>query len=97
LSTPIGEFCDHLAPAAHKAYLRAYGAVDPVRWVGRGESTPLLFQNGRRDPISPPADVTALVRAAKKPKTLRWYPGGHELNEQARSDAEEWLVRLLSR
>ena len=69
--------------------------LDPVRYVPRAAPTSLLFQNGRRDPISPGTDVDALVAAATAPKEQRWYDAGHELNEQARADLDEWLVKLL--
>jgi hypothetical protein len=55
----------------------------------------LLFQNGRRDTISPPKDVEAYVRAASSPKEQRWYDAAHELSDQARAERDAWLVDLL--
>jgi dienelactone hydrolase len=89
LSVPLGAFC-------HSAkYRRAFAIVDPVRSVGRATAR-LLFQNGRSDPISPQADVDALVRAAKSAKEQRWYDAPHELNDQARNERDAWLVQLLA-
>jgi dienelactone hydrolase len=89
LSVPLGAFC-------HSAkYRRAFSVVDPIRSVGRATAQ-LLFQNGRSDPISPQADVDALVRAAKSAKEQRWYNAPHELNSQARDDADAWLVQLFA-
>jgi dienelactone hydrolase len=90
LSTYLGSYC------RSAAYRRAYSVLDPVRYVARAAPTWLLFQNGRRDPISPGPDVDALVAASSAPKEQRWYDAGHELNDQARADLDEWLVKLLS-
>jgi dienelactone hydrolase len=75
------------------SYRRAYAVTDPVRYVGRARAA-FLFQNGRRD-ITLQHDVDPLVAAAGGPKEQRWYEAGHELNEQARDDLDDWLVKLL--
>lgn len=95
LSTPIGNACRSLGRKKLKAYIRAYSAIDPVRYVSTAAPVSLLFQNGRRDPISPARDVDAYVRAASRPKEQRWYDAPHELNDQARVDLDAWLVELL--
>ena len=99
LSAPIAAFCrTRLGPKALRAYSRAYSAIDPVHYVGRAAPVSLLFQNGTSDPISPPKDVAALVRAASAPKESRRYDSGHELNDQARADLDAWLgERLLGK
>jgi dienelactone hydrolase len=89
LSAPLGAYC------RSAKYQRAFSIVDPVRYVSRA-TAPFLFQNGRSDPISPEADVDALVRAAKSSKEQRWYDAQHELNEQARDDSDAWLAQLLA-
>jgi hypothetical protein len=66
-----------------------------VRYVSTAAPVSLLFQNGRRDPISPARDVDAYVRAASRPKEKRWYDASHELNDQARAERDTWLVELL--
>ncbi|MFL6019857.1 MAG: pectin acetylesterase-family hydrolase [Gaiellaceae bacterium] len=88
LSVPIGAYC------RSARYRRAFSVIDPVRYVGRATSS-LLFQNGRRDPISPERDVAALVAAARAPKEQRWYDAPHELNDQARDELDDWLLKLL--
>ena len=88
LSAPLGAYC------RSPRYTRAFSAVDAVRFVRRAKA-PLLFQNGRRDPLSPKRDVDALVRAARAPTEQRWYDGAHELNERARADLDEWITKLL--
>lgn len=89
LSAPLGEFC------RSEAYRRAFSVLDPVNYVSRSAPARLLFQNGRQDPISPEADVDALVRAANGPKEQRWYDAPHELNEAAQAERDAWLVELL--
>lgn len=98
LSAPIAAACaPQLGARKTKAYRRAYSAIDPVYYVSRAAPASLLFQNGTRDPISPRADVAAYVRAASRPKEARTYPAGHELDEQARTDLDNWVVQLLTR
>jgi dienelactone hydrolase len=91
LSVPLGSFCHS------ESYRRAFSVLDPVNYVPRAVRAKLLFQNGRLDPISPEADVDALVRAAGGPTEQRWYDAPHELNDAARVDRDAWLVELLLR
>jgi dienelactone hydrolase len=96
LSTPIAAFCrSRLDGKKLKAYLRAYSAIDPVRYIARAAPASLLFQNGTRDPVSPRKDVDAYFRAAGKPKEQRFYDAPHELDAQALADRDAWLVKLL--
>src|SRR5439155_24743223 len=89
LSTPLGAYCHSTR------YARTFSAVDPVHFVSRAAPAMLLFQNGRHDPISPEQDVDALVRAAGGVKEQRWYDAPHDLNEQAQTDRDAWLVQFL--
>ncbi len=89
LSAPLADFC------RSEAYRRAYSVLDPVNYVSRAAPARLLFQNGRLDPVSPEADVDALVSAANGPKEQRWYDAPHELNDAARAERDAWLVKLL--
>jgi dienelactone hydrolase len=96
VSTPIAGFCrGRLGAKKLKTYLRAYSAIDPVRYIARAAPASLLFQNGTRDPVSPRKDVDAYFRAASKPKEQRFYDAPHELNSQALTDRDAWLVKLL--
>jgi dienelactone hydrolase len=90
LSAPLGAYC-------HSArYTRAFSVVDPVHYVSRSAPVKLFFQNGLRDPISPKADVDALVRAANGSKDQLWYDGAHDLNDTARADSDSWLLQLFA-
>jgi dienelactone hydrolase len=90
LSIPLGAYCRSVK------YRRAFSAVDPVRHVSRAAPVQLFFQNGLEDPVSPRADVDALVRAANGPKDQLWYSASHELNDIARADRDAWLVQLFA-
>jgi dienelactone hydrolase len=97
LSAPIAAACaPQLGPRKTKAYRRAYSVIDPVYYVSHAAPASLFFQNGTRDAISPRADVSAYVLAASSPKEARLYPAGHELNSQARTDLDNWVVQLLT-
>ncbi|HSP72554.1 MAG TPA: dienelactone hydrolase family protein [Gaiellaceae bacterium] len=69
--------------------------LDTVRYMGRIAPAKLLLQGGRYDDVIPPADVTALYRAAKQPKQLHWYPTGHEFSGRTLNDQLAFLVRVL--
>ena len=50
---------------------------DPVRYVGQIAPRPVLLQNGKDDAVVSPAAGQALQDAAREPKTVIWYEGGH--------------------
>ena len=87
--------CTSLGKAALDAEIARLAVVEPVRWIGRSVHAATLVQNGRSDGLTPRADVLALYAAARKPKELRWYPAGHDLNAAATAYRDQWLVRHL--
>jgi len=87
--------CESLSKRAFTAYARKLGVVDPVRWVPEAGPSAMLIQHGTRDPWSTKADVRALYAAARRPKELRTYRAGHELNRAALRDRVAWLRRQL--
>ncbi len=56
---------------------RRLGIVDPVNYVGHISPRPVWMLNGRDDRVIPAACAEALHRAAKEPKNVIWYDGGH--------------------
>lgn len=88
-------FCTSLGPAKLDARVAELSVVDPVRWVGRAVRAAVLIQNGTQDSSTPRPDVLALYTAARKPKELRWYPAGHDLNAAATEYQAQWLLRRL--
>jgi uncharacterized protein len=71
--------------------------VDPVNFVGHISPRPVLMQNGKTDTLIPPAAAEPLHKAAKEPKTVRWYPGGHDIytDPNAVKDAVDFLQTNL--
>ena len=88
-------FCTSLGRTNLDAYVAKLSIVDPVRWVGRAALAATLIQNGTQDSSTPRPDVLALYTAARKPKELRWYPAGHDLNAAATEYQAQWLLRRL--
>lgn len=50
---------------------------DPVNFIGHFAPRPLLMVNGRGDTVIPPPNAELLHHAAKDPKQIVWYEGGH--------------------
>jgi uncharacterized protein len=71
--------------------------VDSLYFVGHISPRPLLMQNGRMDRSVPVAAAEPLYRAARKPSEARWYPGGHNIDEEPAviRDAMEFLTKNL--
>jgi pimeloyl-ACP methyl ester carboxylesterase len=74
--------------------LRRLAPVDPALWVGEISPRPVLMINGRTDTLIDPPAATALHEAARPPKQIIWYPGGHfeALIEPRPRDALEEFV-----
>ena len=77
-------------------YREVMAPVDPVRYLDRAAPAHLLFQYGRRD-VFPLDGLERFAGAGSQPKTRMVYDAGHFLNEEARSDAVDWLVETLGR
>jgi fermentation-respiration switch protein FrsA (DUF1100 family) len=71
--------------------------ADPVNFVGHISPRPILMENGKTDTLIPAAAAEALHKAAKEPKTVRWYPGGHDIytDPNAIKDAVDFLQTNL--
>ncbi len=53
------------------------GQLDPVTYAPYISPRPVWMINGRQDFIVPPAAAQALQDAARDPKKVLWYDGGH--------------------
>jgi fermentation-respiration switch protein FrsA (DUF1100 family) len=71
-------------------------AADPLRAVRKLGGRPLLMVNGRHDRTITPAQAERLYEAAREPKEMHWYQGGHWPPEKAIDFGAEWLSRLLT-
>jgi dienelactone hydrolase len=68
--------------------------ADPAR-AARDLRRPLLMIHGRHDRTVTPEQAKRLYAAAKEPKTLLWYDGGHWLPRPMIDRAGEWLAETL--
>jgi dienelactone hydrolase len=69
--------------------------ADPRRAARALAGRPLLMINGRRDRTVTPAQALSLFEAAREPKEMRWYDGGHWLPNEAVTEAAGWLATRL--
>ena len=73
-------------------------AADPLRAVRKLGGRPLLMVNGRYDRTITAAQAERLYEAAREPKQIQWYNGGHWPPQPSIDFAAEWLAgRLQSR
>jgi uncharacterized protein len=70
--------------------------ADPPRAVRRLEGRPLLMVNGRLDRTVRPDQATRLFEAAREPKEIRWYGGGHWPPASEIDAATDWLAARLT-
>lgn len=69
--------------------------ADPARAVRRLEGRPLLMVNGRLDRTVRPEQAERLFAAARGPKEIRWYGGGHWPPATEIDAVGEWVSRSL--
>jgi pimeloyl-ACP methyl ester carboxylesterase len=65
-------------PAVLKHAVDVLGPYDLERWIGKIAPRPVLLINGRYDPIVAPGDALQLAAAARRPKTILYFNGGHD-------------------
>lgn len=70
-------------------------AADPLRAVRKFAGRPLLMVNGRYDRTVTSAQAKRLFEAAREPKEIHWYNGGHWPPPPAIDFAAEWLSTRL--
>ena len=71
------------------------GLVNPLRAAERLSGRPLLLVNGRRDTTTRPAQAQRLFDAAREPKTMHWYDGGHWPPATAINATSRWVAERL--
>lgn len=92
--TPIGGL-DALPAAQRQRWLDAMWPIEGERFIHRRSPAPLLFQNGTFDALVATDDAEALHAAAGPGATVMWYPSGHGLPIQARTDRFTWLAQQI--
>ncbi|HEX9895496.1 MAG TPA: hypothetical protein VGA78_16320 [Gemmatimonadales bacterium] len=79
-----------------ESYMAVNAPVDAVGWVGRISPRPLLMQFGWYEHAIPMESMRRYAAASREPRTVLWYPTGHELNDpRAWSDRTAWVIRQL--
>jgi predicted esterase len=83
------------APGDLAAYEEAMKPIDAVNYLPHVAPNALFLQFGSEDTRPSPEMGQEVENAASKPKQAEWYEGGHELNDQARAEREDWLAERL--
>lgn len=89
-SGPLAE----VTPADRDAWLRAVLPLEGIRFVGRARAQ-LLLQNGRRDPLVPPAVARRLHGAVPRGSVIEWYDSEHRLPNEALDSGLRFLHEIL--
>jgi dienelactone hydrolase len=95
LSADMTQLARERAAEVAPGYEAAMKPIDAVNYVSHAAPNALFLQFGNDDTRPSPADGREIVAAASTPKTAKWYDGGHELNDQARAEREDWLAKRL--
>lgn len=69
--------------------------IDPVYYVGMISPRPLLMINGRKDDKVRPANAQAMFDAAREPKRIEWYDGGHY--DPPLAKVQEWVSEFFAK
>lgn len=64
-------------PGAFEAAVNELSPFDPSRWIAKISPRPVMLVDGRGDPSVPPGDARNLAAAARDPKRILYYSGGH--------------------
>jgi dienelactone hydrolase len=70
------------------------GIADPVKAIRR-MNKPVLMINGQFDRTVTPEQARRLHQAAREPKTVRWYRGGHWPPQPELAAAADWVAELF--
>jgi dienelactone hydrolase len=68
--------------------------ADPVKSIRR-MNKPVLMINGQFDRTVTPTQARRLHDAAREPKTIRWYRGGHWPPQSELDGAADWMANLF--
>lgn len=77
------------------AYEEAMKPIDALNYLPHVAPNALFLQFGNQDTRPSPAQGREVQAAASAPKQAKWYDGGHELNDQAEQERDDWLADQL--
>ena len=83
-------------PEKTSNYMNLISNFEPVFWIKNKGTKPVFFQFSRSDQYIPEKKALEIFDACPVPKDIRWYKSGHELDEEARKDRIEWIIRNLN-
>ena len=72
-------------------YIETTAPFDVIHYIGHAAPSATLFQFGRHDANVPEKLALEFFRAGGEPKEIKWWDGGHELNDEAMRHRAEWF------
>ena len=84
-----------LTPERFELYVKSLEPVEQINYIKQAAPAKLFFQFAKEDKIIPVDAAQRFYDAASKPKTVKWYKTGHELNAQATTDRMNWVVEQV--
>jgi cephalosporin-C deacetylase-like acetyl esterase len=92
----IVELRQQVGSEALEAHLKIVGTLDAINYIKYSSPIPVLFQFARYERNFDQQAMRSYYEAAGKPKEVRWYSTGHELNDLAAlKDRAQWLAKEL--
>ena len=92
----IVELRQEIGLSALEAHLKIVGVLDAINYVKYSSPIPVLFQFARLERNFDEKAMRQYFEAAGRPKEVRWYTTGHELNDvRALRDRALWLSGKL--
>jgi dienelactone hydrolase len=93
----IVELRQQIGGAALEAHLKIVGILDAISYIKYSGPISVLFQFARYERNFDQQAMRSYYEAAGKPKEVRWYSTGHELNDPAAlKDRARWIARELN-
>ena len=89
--------CWRLSKTKQAAYVRGMADLDVARYVAPMRPTPLLIQNGRRDPIGQAGDYSPAARGFQPAEDRAVVPERPRAQCWARTACDDWPVARLRR
>jgi fermentation-respiration switch protein FrsA (DUF1100 family) len=84
-----------MKPEEFQRLLSPMEPIDAKNFIGKA-AAPLLFLAAGFDPGVSESDTLDYFSLAPKPKELKWYDSGHDINDpQAFADRQTWLKSHL--
>jgi len=72
-------------------YIEMAAHFDSIHYIGHAAPSAILFQFGRRDRNWPEKLALEFYQAGSEPKEIKWWDGGHEMNDEAMRHRADWF------